>query len=341
MIRSVEIMGLRGIQEGKLEDLTPLVVLVGPNGSGKSTILDALLIGANPNPGDAIGRSVRRRLGVSRGARWLLWRGGKGDETEIRVTTHKGAWRECLLSLDPAVPEKEQMARIWCDVLDKGASGQQRDIEGNHRVHVNFSPGNSYSSGELFIALEGVPDVSLIEAHESEPQAPLHQLYTKTVEQGRRKEARAIIAEVVPGVSDIEILTEGDSPIIYLVYEDYSVPAALAGDGIQSLLRLSLELASRPDGVVLLEEPEVHQHPGAIRQSARAILAAIRRGIQIVITTHSLELIDALLAEARDDEELEKLAVYRLQLKEGCLRSHCVPGPDVAFARTQIGDDLR
>ncbi len=56
MIRSVEIKGLRGILDGKLDDLTPLVVIVGPNGSGKSTILDALLIGASPVPGDAIGR---------------------------------------------------------------------------------------------------------------------------------------------------------------------------------------------------------------------------------------------------------------------------------------------
>ena len=43
MIRSVEIKNFRGIQDGKLEDLTPLVILVGPNGCGKSTILDALL----------------------------------------------------------------------------------------------------------------------------------------------------------------------------------------------------------------------------------------------------------------------------------------------------------
>ncbi len=49
MIRSVEIKGLRGIQEGKLDDFTPLVILVGTNGSGKSTVLDAMLIGANPN----------------------------------------------------------------------------------------------------------------------------------------------------------------------------------------------------------------------------------------------------------------------------------------------------
>ena len=50
----------------------------------------------------------------------------------------------------------------------------------------------------------------------------------------------------------------------------------------------------------MLEEPEVHEHPAAMRQSARAILAAIRRDIQIILSTHSVELIDALLAEAHN-----------------------------------------
>ena len=38
MIKSVTIKNLRGIREGELSELTPLVVLVGPNSSGKSTL---------------------------------------------------------------------------------------------------------------------------------------------------------------------------------------------------------------------------------------------------------------------------------------------------------------
>jgi predicted ATPase len=108
----------------------------------------------------------------------------------------------------------------------------------------------------------------------------------------------------------------------------------------EALLRLSLELASSGGGVALLEEPEVHQHPGAIGQSARAILAAVRRHIQVVLSTHSLELIDALLAES-SASDLAGLTVYRLQLQEGLLKSSRLPGPDIAFERTTIEDDLR
>ncbi len=149
-----------------------------------------------------------------------------------------------------------------------------------------------------------------------------------------------MIAEVVPRVKDLEILTEGDMPIVHLVFEDYSVPVAFAGDGVYSLVRLALELASRHQGVVLFEEPEVHQHPAAICQTVRAILAAIRRDIQVVLTTHSLELIDYILAESTDDD-LGKLSLYRLQLDDGALSSYRMPGSEVEFARSQIEDDLR
>ena len=77
-----------------------------------------------------------------------------------------------------------------------------------------------------------------------------------------------------------------------------------------------------------------------MRQSVRAILAAVRRDVQVILTTHSLELIDLLLAES-SAEDLERLALYRLQLEDGVLRSYRLPGSEVAFARTEIGNDLR
>ncbi|MBI1918059.1 MAG: ATP-binding protein [Planctomycetes bacterium] len=191
-----------------------------------------------------------------------------------------------------------------------------------------------------FRPLEDVPEVHLVEAYPTAFQRPLHELYTKAVQHGRRKDAVGIISDVFPGVSNVEILTEHGEPILHFVFADYSVPATLVGDGIQSLLRLTLELAASGGGVALLEEPEVHQHPAAIRQSARAILAAVRRQIQVILTTHSLELIDALQGQS-SDADLEQFSLYQVRLQQGDLKSSRLAGPDVAFSRTEIEDDLR
>src|SRR5207249_855515 len=145
--------------------------------------------------------------------------------------------------------------------------------------------------------------------------------------------AKEILSGVMPSIRNVEILTENGKPIVYLVFDKYSVPATLCGDGIQSLLRLTLQISSAA-GVMLLEEPEVHQHPGAMYRTARVIVAAVRRNIQVFLTTHSLELIDALVSES-SEEDFAKFSLYRIVLEDGALKSSRLAGPDVAFARTQ------
>jgi energy-coupling factor transporter ATP-binding protein EcfA2 len=331
VIKSVEMKNLRGIQEGKLDELTPLVVLVGPNGSGKSTILDALLLAASPVPGFAVRELGEHRLRMHGGEKWLLKNADSTKKASIDLSTDQAGVRRVEISgmYDPM--------GIW--------NGIKFSIPGNDAMPADLVIGSlderSSSLSNESVPLNGVAEVHLIGFQSEKKTEPLEILYSKAVRSGHRKELNAIVSAVVPGVSHMEIVAEGQIPLIDLVFDNYSVPAALAGDGVQALLRLSLELASKAGGVVLLEEPEVHQHPAAIRQSAKAILAAVRRGIQVILTTHSMDLLDSLLAEVSSDEELEKLSVYRTKLVDGCLRTSRISGPDVAFSRVEIGDDLR
>jgi predicted ATPase len=334
MIRSVEIKNLRGIREGSLSDLTPLVVLVGPNGAGKSTILDALLIAANPQVADVVGQAVERREGVSAsdGARWLLWKAGQAGAAELIVETAPER-RHCVLSI--AASSKSHTA-MKAEIRDRDSNGRTT-VSGHN---LSFEAGQPPGRYGFFKPLGDVPEVRFLDPRSVGLRTPLHQLYTKVVEQGLIQEAIASIQTLIPGVQDIKILAPEDVPVVYLIFADRAVPAALAGDGIWLLLHLTFELAVQPGGLVLMEEPEAHLHPGAIRQCARAILAAIRRKVQIVLSTHSLELIDFLLSECSDDD-LDHLSVYQVRLVDGILKTARSPGPDVAFARSQIEEDLR
>jgi len=217
------------------------------------------------------------------------------------------------------------------------ASFQDR---GNFSVQFKSAEHSSFQTSNLQVPMTDVPEMRFIDPRTSSLRTPLYKLFTRITEQGLHKQTRELLADLVPALEDIRILTEGDSPLVYLIFSDHAVPVALAGDGIRLLVELGFELATRPGGVVLLEEPEIHMHPAAIRQCARVILAAVQRDIQVVLTTHSLELIDSLLSECSDND-LNQLSVYGLLLQAGCLKSSRLAGPEVAFARTTIEDDLR
>lgn len=337
MIESIEIKNLRGIREGKLEGLTPLTVLVGPNGCGKSTILDALLIaGAGPErlrkfreackfvaaiSPDAATRqpvtledaqSIMELVGVHQGRlqewpRWFYWRGDTSSCSVVARSDHP----------------------LVLTVKIKGLS-------------LEASCTFRRSGGPEAIIPDPVwlPATHLIDLGSRGAHSPLHHLYSEAVRQGRSDELIAMVQAMLPGTKRIEILTEGDSPVLHVVYPDRSVPVEFAGDGVHALLRMCMEIARPPGALVLIEEPELHQHPRGIAQSARVIVAAARAGVQVVLSTHSLEFIDSVLAVA-DEKDLERLSVFRLKLDNGGLISSRLTGKEVAFERNQIEDDLR
>jgi hypothetical protein len=114
---------------------------------------------------------------------------------------------------------------------------------------------------------------------------------------------------------------------------------ALCGDGIQAAVQILLNLAViRSGGLALIEEPEVFQHPRAIGQTVKVLWEAAERGVQLVVTTHSIEIIDGLLAAA--GERLSDVVVLNLKLEGGELACVRAAGPE-AVRKRQAGEDLR
>jgi len=346
VIHSIRIESLRGIRAGALDGLGRIAILVGPNGCGKSTVLDAMLIAASPSPGDAVGRVVSRCAELRNGARWLFWRGGKEEQPRatIDIASEDGRQRSATLRIlpdvSPSLEEKLTQAR-W--------RGPYREIQtvithdGDElEARTAFSFENDYRFEQTGVAsLRQGPQIKLIEPRPGGLHASLSRVYSEAVEDGRFAESLELAKAVVPGLTGILNLTdEGGSSVVHLVFADYSVPLARAGDGIQALLRLCFELSLRPGGTALIEEPEVHQHPRALFQSARALVAAAQRGIQVILTTHSLELVDLLRSEL-DDDRRDWLSVHNLAKVDGELRAVRYSGAEVALARESIGEDLR
>lgn len=349
MIEAITIHGLRGIREGALEGLAELTIITGVNGCGKSTVLDALLIVASPRPEEAIAHAVRRRTTTRFGARWLVHASEQWATLGVR---HSGdqrhectlRWRRAPVHLSEGDPRRAAVQERYTQHIEvefeEAVAGGTPLPDTSGAGWVAFDAGNEHlASGQLDFDYVPSSSIQLVDPGSA---IPLDRAYSEATRRGRRDEIVAVLRELVPGLTGVEILSEDDgSPALYIVQgQRGAVPVGVAGDGVQALVQLAVQFAALPGGRVLVEEPETYQHPAALRLTARVLLATMRRGVQVILTTHSLELIDMLVEEATP-EDVPRMALFTLALDDGVLRQGRLAGEQIASARAEVAEDLR
>jgi predicted ATPase len=135
---------------------------------------------------------------------------------------------------------------------------------------------------------------------------------------------RDSLGRVVPGVSDADVSQVGRYLVVRLKHQDFGRPGANAqfdlsqeSDGTVRLLGILVALYhDRTASVIGMEEPELNIHPGALGVLADILKEASRR-TQIVITTHSPDLMDRL-----DVESLRAVAFSNGITRAGRIAEH-------------------
>lgn len=333
VIAKVSIENLRGITSGEVP-LAPLTLLTGPNGCGKSTVLDALLIGGMLNYGEAVGQTVKRRAASLDGANWLISAGAEAGTIELQLgkeTLQRRLTRG-------GVPGSEEIRALggegWtpfrsivCSLPLAGRSTTtfRRDNLFEVRPGANSGP--------------SPPGARLIDPSRAEDLAIT---FSRAYKAGREDEIVGFLRELVPGLTSMgPLVEENGSAQLYLHRAGGSRPVSVAGDGIQALAQMAVELAVLENGTLgLVEEPEVFSHLRSLRQVAQVLTTSARRGVQIVATTHSLELIDAVMVALGSQIE-DFMGVANLALVDGQLRCSYFKGNEILAARESLGQDLR
>lgn len=315
---------LRGICGEVSLDLAPLNVIVGRNGVGKSTIVDAALIGSANNPADALGRIVRRRVAVRHGARWLVTRSSVPGSpvASVRAESSQGVVRETRISLmeNPTATLVEDLVRRYRDIGDDDVQAVRVQVDdgrvdADHRAtfEVAFEPGNGYSikASDVPAPLRVGAYVRLVDAKLI--QEPLTDAFSRTVQTGRIANVLDILQSTEPGISSLQILTDDDQPYLAATVRGVTMPLSLVGDGVRVLARLAFEIEDiRDGGLLLVEEPEIHQHPVAVGAIAKSLVDASRRGVQVVVTTHSLDMVEDIRGQFDVGRDVPEIAFFYL-----------------------------
>jgi predicted ATPase len=81
--------------------------------------------------------------------------------------------------------------------------------------------------------------------------------------------------------------------VLALALTGTTIEVDALGDGARMAIMLASTLALVSNTAILIEDPEVHQHPGGLVTLMRfALKLAKDRGLQLFISTHSVELVN-------------------------------------------------
>ncbi len=102
------------------------------------------------------------------------------------------------------------------------------------------------------------------------------------------------LRDLYEGLDDFEISVEGGTVQVFFEEEGFSIPATRLSDGtLRYLCLLAILCDPKPPPLICIEEPELGLHPDILPKLADLMVAASER-TQLVITTHSDVLVDAM-----------------------------------------------
>lgn len=125
------------------------------------------------------------------------------------------------------------------------------------------------------------------------------------------------LKEVVGVGLSIEVM---EGPVVRLRNPDKDTSFVNEGFGSNQLLFILEKLANAEnDATVAIEEPEIHLHPKAQFILGKLLATiAVKRGVQLLITTHSPDLLSGVLAAVRQKKtQAEDVSVWFFEHVEG------------------------
>jgi AAA15 family ATPase/GTPase len=137
----------------------------------------------------------------------------------------------------------------------------------------------------------------------------------------------------------VELGVQYGNPVILIELEGCGlVPVSVFGDGLKKILTLASAIVKMRDGVVLIDEFETGIHKHALIKVAQWMAAVTKRyNVQILLTTHSTDAIDALLKAQTDYDDMN---AYRLEHYRDRIHVKKFQGTDLEELKRFQGMDI-
>jgi len=363
LIEAIGIRNLRGIAQCTVNKLTDINIFIGRNGAGKSTLLEAIYLASSwAEPIDRIrGKSkidyiIRRRSGRGNWKTFkdTLWFNKETDE-EIEITlTFKSKDKTNKLIfkllhkynpspntppvlLDPSSLSIPEISRYNAEKLYFTKSGVGWDPRTGASIITDL--------GEKLLSIVAeetryLENVVLLDSRLTVSQLE-QKVWARIFDRRLDKKVLELIREEYePAAENILYKPTGGGFVLALALPQTTVEIDYLGDGARMAVIYASPLILANQTAVLMEDPEVHQHPGGLAAFTRfAFKAAKKAQLQLFITTHSIELIN--IAKEISKELGLGLRIYYMERdQDGYVDVRAIEEPELETLQ-KIGLDPR
>jgi hypothetical protein len=303
VIHQLRLRNFKGVVEGEAE-LDKLTILVGPNNSGKTTILEALFLAPNP---------LRQVPYVPTTAVQLLLEYHKTlSETGYTFLLNKYIANNMVIKVDDRelLFTKINGSGIAVKVTYLSQSGETGILDlGYLRPDGNFEVRSNVQIADNTLLLS----TKLAKfAHEYLQSRWIEILNTRAPALISREVSRFVSEEYVNVTA--EPFTAGSMTFYVMLADGTRIRLSDLGAGVHLYVvnRLLYE-HYRPD-VVLWDDLETHFNPRLLTHVAEWFADLVEEGKQVIVSTHSLEVVETLTAFVED------AAVLLTSLRDGKLK---------------------
>lgn len=365
IISSFTIASYRGIHNLTVDQLNDINLIVGDNNCGKTSVLEALLLLRAPSDFINLIRLARVRVGsglYTADYENFINMISKTDEDKgfgIHAVAN-GKTFQCVVQgeesrilLDPKDLSQQSGRTGMPEVKNVDENGSTEAMAFNGVIKYDIGEGvheeklslNEYSRfGGMQVGIHDQLKIQYLAPFDH----ILGNIINRIIRNEKYKELCIHVLKIFdPDIEDILILRNEHTgrPVEYIRHKiTGNMPISTYGDGIKKVLSLANAIAGASGGILLIDEVETAIHSKYYNKIFSFLVMACQQfGVQLFITTHSIEAVDGLLATQNYSEQESEDHINVITLKKEPARtySRIMSGRQVANDREAFGFEVR
>jgi AAA15 family ATPase/GTPase len=363
MLKNIRINSFRNLTDLILQDVGQINILLGENNSGKTSLLETLQMFKEVSPIRSLLRISRRRENIyalpmryslsyydcfinsfnikQDICKYIDIQAETDNHEEYHLTIRGEELKELIISekyrhdklryhFGNEIPDEIRVFKGWCEYK----YGSEVFVDSFELPEIEMNPQIMRSGRETIV---NVNYISPFDHYISASSITLN----KIIRAGHKESIIELLEKFDQNISGFEVIGERGKPIAYIKQKNAGLlPLSVYGDGLKKILTIVAGLLSSKNGILLIDEIETAIHKKALTDVFKWLVEASKSlNVQIFLTTHSIEAVDALLECS--SEYLSDIVCYRLENYEEKLYATRYSGEKLNKIRNYQGLDVR